>query len=233
MSWPMSGSASRSRTRLGSPPAGAGTPVESGARSTTLATAAKTPGTRTSSAGPTAACSRAGTSARGAAPPRSTSLRAAPGSSPSPRTSPPRASPGSARTSPSAKTAWTTSPGSTKRAVSPSPSMYAPVARGPGARWTSPARAWAAFILTPTSPSTTPGCGSLVWGWDAGSRRGDGVQRQLGERAGASPKKIADINWGKPGLASVSVDPQGAFHVVWNQGVRGDNKVYYAKLVVP
>ena len=48
----------------------------------------------------------------------------------------------------------------------------------------------------------------------------------------SKPKKIADVNWGKPGLASLSVDSQGRFHVVWNQGVRGYNEVYYASLEV-
>ena len=48
----------------------------------------------------------------------------------------------------------------------------------------------------------------------------------------SSPKKVADINWGKPGLSSIDVDSEGRFHVVWNQGVRGYNEVYYAQLEV-
>ena len=60
----------------------------------------------------------------------------------------------------------------------------------------------------------------VIWGWDGGGdaemlyslNRGEGWE---------APKKIADINWGKPGLASIQTDSQGHFHVVWNQGVRG------------
>ncbi len=48
----------------------------------------------------------------------------------------------------------------------------------------------------------------------------------------SAPARIASLNWGKPGLSSIDVDSEGAFHVVWNQGVRCNNKVYYSKLVV-
>ncbi len=69
----------------------------------------------------------------------------------------------------------------------------------------------------------------LVWGWDQGQdaelvyslNRGQGWE---------TPKKVADIDWGKPGLPSLDVDSQGRFHVVWNQGVRGENHVYHAVL---
>ena len=69
----------------------------------------------------------------------------------------------------------------------------------------------------------------VIWGWDGGRdaemlyslNRGEGWE---------TPKKIADINWGKPGLASIQTDSQGRFHVVWNQGVRGENAVYYSSL---
>ena len=68
-----------------------------------------------------------------------------------------------------------------------------------------------------------------MWGWDAGEdaemvyslNRGSGWE---------PPKKIADIDYGKPGLASIVDDATGAFHIVWNQGVRGQNEVYYARL---
>ena len=69
----------------------------------------------------------------------------------------------------------------------------------------------------------------LIWGWDGGEdaemlyslNRGSGWE---------APLKIADIDWGKPGLPSIAADTQGGFHVVWNQGIRGYNEVYYAQL---
>jgi hypothetical protein len=88
------------------------------------------------------------------------------------------------------------------------------------------------FHFDPDVAINDAGVRLLVWGWDAG-QDAEMVYSVNSGKGWSEPKKIADINWGKPGLASVSVDPQGAFHVVWNQGVRGDNKVYYAKLVVP
>jgi hypothetical protein len=71
----------------------------------------------------------------------------------------------------------------------------------------------------------------LVWGWDAGDDaelvysidRGQGFSR---------PAKVADLDWGKPGLPSITVAPDGRFHVVWNQGVRGENHVYAATLAL-
>lgn len=72
----------------------------------------------------------------------------------------------------------------------------------------------------------------LVWGWDAGED--SEMVYSINKGSGwSSPKKIADINWGKPGLASIDVDSAGQFHIVWNQGVRGYNEVYYAKLERP
>ena len=44
------------------------------------------------------------------------------------------------------------------------------------------------------------------------------------------PRKIAEIGWGKPGLASIDVPRDGAFHVIWHPGVRGRNEVYSARL---
>jgi hypothetical protein len=54
--------------------------------------------------------------------------------------------------------------------------------------------------------------------------RGDGWE---------APKLLAEIGRGKPGLASLVADELGNFHVVWTQGVRGDNEVYYSKLSRP
>jgi hypothetical protein len=70
----------------------------------------------------------------------------------------------------------------------------------------------------------------LVWGWDSGADAE--LVYSLNRGKGWDPvRKVAEIDWGKPGLPSVFPDDTGAFHVVWNQGVRGSNEVYYAKLV--
>ena len=94
-----------------------------------------------------------------------------------------------------------------------------------------PSQGYGGFHFDPEIEINKDGVLCLVWGWDAGQdaemvyslNRGDGW---------SAPKKIADVDWGKPGLASLSVDSKGNFHVVWNQGVRGYNEVYYASLEV-
>ena len=72
----------------------------------------------------------------------------------------------------------------------------------------------------------------LVWGWDAGSDAElvDSVNKGSGW---TRPQKVADIDWGKPGLSSIVPDAEGNFHVIWNQGVRGYNEIYYAQLKAP
>ena len=47
-----------------------------------------------------------------------------------------------------------------------------------------------------------------------------------------TPKKVAQISNGKPGLPSLTVDPNGRFIVIWNQGIRGYNEVYVSSLEV-
>jgi len=92
-----------------------------------------------------------------------------------------------------------------------------------------PSVGYGGFHFDPEIAVNANGVLCLVWGWDAGEdaemvysiNKGDGW---------SSPRKIADINWGKPGLASLDVDSDGRFHVVWNQGVRGYNEVYYSSL---
>lgn len=92
-----------------------------------------------------------------------------------------------------------------------------------------PSAGYGGFHFDPDIAVNADGVLCLVWGWDSGAdaemvyslNRGDGW---------SAPRKLADIDWGKPGLASIDVGPDGAFHVVWNQGVRGDNDVYYARL---
>lgn len=101
----------------------------------------------------------------------------------------------------------------------------------PGAWGTAqePARGYGGFHFDPDIAINKDGVLCLVWGWDSGRdaemvyalNRGDGW---------SAPKKLADIDWGKPGLPSLDTDAQGNFHVIWNQGVRGSNHVYYARL---
>ena len=71
-----------------------------------------------------------------------------------------------------------------------------------------------------------------VWGWDSGPQDAELVYSLNRGKGWSKPKKVADINWGKPGLSSIDVDSSGAFNVVWNQGVRGENAVYFARLEI-
>lgn len=92
-----------------------------------------------------------------------------------------------------------------------------------------PSQGFGGFHFDPDIAINADGVLCLVWGWDSGQdaemvyalNRGDGW---------SSPQKIADIDQGKPGLPSLDVDANGTFHVVWNQGSRGHNHVYYAQL---
>ena len=85
------------------------------------------------------------------------------------------------------------------------------------------------FHFDPDIAINDEGVRCLVWGWDAGNEaelvysldRGSGWE---------SPKKVAQLGSGKPGLPSIDVGADGSFHVVWNQGLRGDSHVYYARL---
>ena len=94
-----------------------------------------------------------------------------------------------------------------------------------------PSAGYGGFHFDPDIAVNADGVLCLVWGWDAG----DDAEMVYAINAGdgwSAPKKIADVDWGKPGLASLDVDSSGRFHVVWNQGVRGENAVYYAALDV-
>ena len=70
----------------------------------------------------------------------------------------------------------------------------------------------------------------LIWGWDGGPSDAEMLYSLNRGEGWEQPRKIADVDWGKPGLASIQTDSSGRFHVVWNQGVRGENAVYYAVL---
>ena len=70
---------------------------------------------------------------------------------------------------------------------------------------------------------------ALVWGWDAGAHAE--LVYSLNKGGGwSAPARVATLQWGKPGLASLVAGPDGDFHVVWNQGLRGRNEVYYSRL---
>ncbi len=94
----------------------------------------------------------------------------------------------------------------------------------------TPSEGYGGYHFDPDIAINADGVRCLVWGWDAGQDaelvysldRGQGWE---------APRKVAEVAWGEPGLPSIGVDSEGAFHVVWNQGVRGDSHIYYAKLV--
>lgn len=94
-----------------------------------------------------------------------------------------------------------------------------------------PSKGYGGYHFDPEIEVNKDGILCLVWGWDNGSaaemvyslNRGSGWE---------PPKRIANIGWGKPGLASLVADSQGGFHVIWNQGIRGKNDVYVSSLVV-
>ncbi len=94
-----------------------------------------------------------------------------------------------------------------------------------------PSSGYGGFHFDPDLAINAAGVRCLIWGWDAGQDAEMVYSVDTGS-GWSRPKKIADIDWGKPGLASIDVTSDGAFHVVWNQGVRGKNEVYYARLEV-
>ena len=94
-----------------------------------------------------------------------------------------------------------------------------------------PSAGYGGFHFDPEIAINKDGVLCLVWGWDAG-KDAEMVYSMNRGQGWSKPKKIADINWGKPGLSSIDVDSSGNFHVVWNQGIRGYNEIYYAKLEV-
>lgn len=94
-----------------------------------------------------------------------------------------------------------------------------------------PSLGYGGFHFDPEIAVNQEGTLCLVWGWDQGASA-EMVYSIKKDNIWSKPKKLADIRWGKPGLASIDVDADGRFHVVWNQGVRGYNEVYYAYLEV-
>jgi hypothetical protein len=102
---------------------------------------------------------------------------------------------------------------------------------GPG-RWGSveePSAGYGGFHFDPEIAVNDAGTLCLVWGWDAGAQA-EMVYSLRRDGRWDPPRRIATIGEGKPGLASLVAGPDGRFHVVWNQGVRGSNLVHYASL---
>ncbi len=85
------------------------------------------------------------------------------------------------------------------------------------------------FHFDPDIAVNSEGVLCIVWGWDANDEAELLYSLNRGE-GWSEPLRVAEIGWGKPGLPSLDVDSDGTFHVVWNQGVRGYNEVYYASL---
>ena len=95
-----------------------------------------------------------------------------------------------------------------------------------------PSKGYGGYHFDPDIAINADGELCLVWGWDSGSDA-ELVYSMHKDGSWSAPQKVADIDWGKPGLPSLDVDAQGNFHVVWNQGVRGKNEIYYARLENP
>jgi len=93
-----------------------------------------------------------------------------------------------------------------------------------------PSKGLGGYHFDPEIEINKDGVLCLIWGWDAGASDAEMLYSLNRGSGWEAPKKLAEVNWGKPGLASIKADSQGRFHVVWNQGVRGENAVYYASL---
>lgn len=104
---------------------------------------------------------------------------------------------------------------------------------GAPGRWgqpEEPSKGYGGFHFDPEIAADSAGRVCLVWGWDAGSEAELVYAIRSPDGRWSTPKRVASLGSGKPGLASLVAGPDGAFHVVWNQGVRGSNEVYYARL---
>jgi hypothetical protein len=104
--------------------------------------------------------------------------------------------------------------------------------KGAPGRWeatSEPNQGLGGYHFDPDVAVSNVGIAALVWGWDGGQDaeilysfdRGTGWE---------PPRKLGDVDWGKPGLPSIDARPDGTFAVVWTQGVRGSNQVYFSVL---
>ena len=73
-----------------------------------------------------------------------------------------------------------------------------------------PSAGFGGFHFDPEIAVNAAGVLCLVWGWDAGQDAEMVYSLNRGE-GWSTPAKIADINWGKPGLSSIDVDSKGNF----------------------
>ena len=103
---------------------------------------------------------------------------------------------------------------------------------GPG-RWGAPeepSKGYGGFHFDPEVAVDGDGRLCLVWGWDSGGQAELVYAIRSVDGRWSQPRRVAELKSGKPGLASLVAGPDGAFHVVWNQGVRGSSEVFYAHL---
>lgn len=85
------------------------------------------------------------------------------------------------------------------------------------------------FNFDPDIAVNAAGVRCAVWGWDGGGdadlvyslNRGQGWSR---------PARVAHLADRKPGLPSLTVSPDGTFHVVWAHWIRGTSDIYYSNL---
>ena len=135
----------------------------------------------------------------------------------------------SARISPLVPTEPTTSPGSTSGRVRRDTSTSVPVVPGHGRRRSMNRVAGMVGSTSTRTSRSIPrgGAWSSGDGIRAGSRTG--LQRGRGCRVVPPPQGCGPA-LGQAGSSQPHRGSPGAFHVVWNQGVRGENHVYYARL---
>ncbi len=95
-----------------------------------------------------------------------------------------------------------------------------------------PSRGLGGFHFDPDIAVDAQGRRVIVWGWDSGSAAELVYAVDTGS-GWSAPRLVARLGAGKPGLPSIDVAPDGRFHVVWNQGVRGRSQVYHAALALP
>lgn len=93
-----------------------------------------------------------------------------------------------------------------------------------------PSRGYGGFHFDPEVAVDAAGRVCLVWGWDSGAEAELVYAIRSADGRWSTPRRVAAIGRGKPGLPSLVAAPDGAFHVVWNQGVRGESAVYHARL---
>ena len=103
----------------------------------------------------------------------------------------------------------------------------------PGAWGTleEPSRGYGGYHFDPDIAVNAKGTRVIVWGWDSGSVAELVYSVDRGQ-GWSPPRRVAQIGQGKPGLPSLDVDAEGRFIVVLNQGIRGYNEVYTARLEV-